>query len=98
MRLTWRKEPHETGLARVCQGPRGAELRIDGTLVAHVSALRVGFSRDYDGWYWYCGTEPALGILHRNTCRAPVSTIDEAKAACRAYVAGCLKLKFGEKL
>ncbi len=86
MRLTWRREPSETGLARVIQGARGAILKCDGEDVAHVSALR-SWERygEYVGWYYY-GSSERLGIPHANTCRAPVATMDQAKVACEAYV------------
>ncbi|MCK9369170.1 hypothetical protein M0R04_04430 [Candidatus Dojkabacteria bacterium] len=66
----WSKEPSESGLARICQLPRGANLKEDGEILAMVRPL----VQDYlsvVGWYWY-----GFGL---NTCRSPVNTLDEAK-------------------
>jgi hypothetical protein len=72
MTARWRKEPNEQGLARVCQRPRGFELRENGEVLIHVSAATAGgWSREVEGWYWY-----GMG---QNTCREPVATADEAK-------------------
>lgn len=68
----WRKQPNERGLAAVCQSKRGAELRDDGEILAHVSSSHCG------GWYWY-----GFG---QNTHASPVATIDEAKAEVNQYV------------
>lgn len=91
MRLTWRKQPSERGLASVCQSPRGLICKVDGEDVADVSPLPVGFHR-YDGWYWV-----AVSDFHpiplKNTCKAPCKTIDEAKAQAERYVRECLKAK-----
>lgn len=79
MALRFRKQPDERGLARVCQGPRGYELR-DGTLVVmHVAPLTgLGRARyEVAGWYVY-----GLGI---NTASEPVATADEAKALALAH-------------
>jgi len=62
----WRKEPNETGLARVCQSPRGFDLTQAGKILARVRRTRNG------GWFWY--------MLSHNTCDNPVATADEAKA------------------
>ena len=79
MALRFRKQPNETGLARVVQGPRGYELR-DGTkVVMHVAPL-TGYGRarhQVNGWYVY-----GLGI---NTTSEPVTTADEAKAFAMAH-------------
>lgn len=82
MRLTWRREPSETGLARVCQSPRGAILKCDGRDVAHIEACRVGYQR-YDGWYWYTHAE---GLPLHNSHATPVADIDQAKRECEDFV------------
>jgi hypothetical protein len=53
----WRKQKSETGLARICQGPRGYELYESGVSqrpVMHVSP-KVERPHSYTivGWYWY---------------------------------------------
>lgn len=93
-RLRFKREPDEQGLARVCQGPRGADLWYGGRDVGSVSPKKVGWGAgDYKGWYWCCPEIADLGIEHRNTSSAPVDTLEEAKAALRAHVEGCLKAK-----
>ena len=72
MAARWRKEPSETGLARVGQRPRGFELRENGEVLLHVSPLSGKTRWDIVGWYWY-----GLGM---NTCHEPVATPEEAKA------------------
>jgi len=91
VKLTWRKEPNETGLSRVTQGPRGAILKLDGEDAGHVAPFRVAW-HTYKGWYWYAGTDDGR-VPRQNTAsdRRPYATIDEAKAACETYVRMCLK-------
>lgn len=95
MRLTWRREPHETGLASVCESPRGWILKLDGEDVGHVSMCRVGW-QEYRGWYWYARSDDDR-IRPRNTSGEPVSTDVEAKASCRAYVVECLAKAAGSR-
>ena len=83
-RLTWSRQPDDSGLARIIQGPRGAVLKADGKPVAHVSPDMGGrVYRDILGWYFY-----GMG---RNSLNDPdragiFPTIDEAKAACKAWI------------
>lgn len=92
-RLTWRKQPSETGLARVCQDERGYDLRYDGREVGYVRPEYVGWARNKVGYYWTAPADDELGILHRNTCNTPVEDIDTAKADCLAYVRECMAKK-----
>ena len=39
MRITFKRQANETGLARVCQSPRGYELRVDKKQLATVYPL-----------------------------------------------------------
>jgi hypothetical protein len=87
MRLTWRKEPSETGLARVTQSPRGAILKVEGVDVGHVYANRVAWQQ-FRGWYWVAS---GPGIPLKNTCGSPVETIAIAKVQCTSYVRECLE-------
>jgi hypothetical protein len=84
-RLTWRRQPNETGLARVCQHERGAELRLNGDIVGHVAPV-IGNFRTTVGWYWYARADGPKLIPLCNTHAQPVSTMDAAKADCEAYV------------
>ncbi len=67
----WRKQPNEPG--RVCQSPRGYELRVGGEVVLCVAPLY----RGEGGWYWY-----GMG---QNTCQNPAATKEEAKAQADAF-------------
>jgi hypothetical protein len=89
-RLTWKRQPNEKGLARVCQGERGWILSVDGKAVCRVAVAYKGWSKDKLGYYWY-GSSESLGIAHRNTCNSPVPTAEEAKAECERYVRECLE-------
>lgn len=88
MRLTWKKQPSETGSRRVCQGPRGAILSADGEELGRVYPFSTGLVT-YKGWYW---TAAGDGVPWCNTSNAPVEDIDEAKAQCETYVRKCLGL------
>lgn len=80
MKLTWRRQKRESGLAGVCQGTRGYELWADGkTIIAHVAPLYKGWTREQIGWYWY-----GEG---KNTCDSPCADADEAKRQVREYLA-----------
>ena len=88
MRITWRKQPNEKGLSRVCQSPRGAILRVDGRDVARVQAHRTDWQH-YRGWTWYARCDE-LGVALLNDGRVHM-TIEDAKAAAEAYVRACLE-------
>lgn len=82
MRLSWRKEPNETGLARTGQFPRGFDLRISGITLGSVRPL----NRRVTKWYWHTAHPLTLNAIPRqNTAHAPVDTADEAKQACEAF-------------
>jgi len=76
MAKRWRKQPSETGLARVCQSPRGYELREDGEAIAHVVPVHMRFI--ITGWYWYG--------FDQNTYSHPVETADECKKQVKKYM------------
>lgn len=92
-RLTWRKQPFDTGLLAAGKGPRGAILRLggraDGEDVARVYAHQVALGV-YRGWFWVARSEDAVVPL-LNTCNTVVDTLEEAKSAALAYVKKCLR-------
>jgi hypothetical protein len=94
-RLTWKLHARETGLAASGAGPRGSDLRIDGVPVAAVRAIGGGWRGPVTGWYWFCPADLTRGIAHENTARTPSKTVDEAKAACEAYIRAQLAAKEG---
>lgn len=83
-RLTWSRQPDNTGLARVAQSPRGAYLKANGNHVGTVSPDLGGpLRRDILGWYFY-----GMG---RNSFNDPnrtgiFPTMDEAKVACKVWI------------
>jgi hypothetical protein len=85
MRLTWKKEPKETGLLSVGASPRGAILRANGAEVASVSANPTGWMC-WDGWYWVCAANESIGISCRNTYKTPAADIEAAKRECESYI------------
>lgn len=93
MRLTWKREPRETGLAAICQGERGFHLNLNGINIGSVSPLYKGFGRDKIGYYWCVGSAPEIKLPYRNTAnrRPAYATVEEAKEACKAYVLECLE-------
>ena len=86
-RLSWKREPRETGLRAVTQGERGYDLRYGGIEVARVRPLK----RNGGGYYWYARADE-LGVGFKNTAYEPVATVEEAKAQAFDYVKGCLSL------
>lgn len=92
MRMTWRKQPHSSGLASIGEGPRGAILKVDGEDVGFVNALSrdIGLGLRWNGWYWY-----AVGdrIPLRNSSAGGLfyNELDKAKKACKEYVSACLR-------
>ena len=88
MAMRWKKDPAVTGLARICAGPRGSALRINGDIrVATVNVLGRSNSK---GWFWVAGWGHA-DIPHKNTCKEPRKTEEEAKAEATQYVRKCLE-------
>ena len=84
MRLTWKRQANEQGLARVSQGERGYDLRLASKAIAHVRAIR-SIDRRTMGYYWSC-PETELSpwrntVAERNT----FATIEEAKSDCKMW-------------
>lgn len=88
-KVSARKTPYETGLSRAMQPPRGYTIRFGRIDIGHVYAKSEGF-HEWRGWYWVSPLRPDLGIAYRNTSDAPLSTKEEARDACLAYVKECL--------
>lgn len=73
-RLSWRRQPNETGLRAVCQSARDYELRFNGETLGHVSLSHRG------SYYFYgCGKNS----LHKNETFNDVAS---AKKACKDWV------------
>ena len=86
MRLRWKRQKAETGLAAVCAPPRGYEYHDGERMYATVSPL-MSSRRCVVGWYWVAGWDGRdLGVPHKNTCGTPCATPDEAKAQAVKYV------------
>jgi len=86
--LRWRKQPRERGLASICQTPRGATLRYGDDVAGRVMGTRTkeGTVR----YFWVAGWD-RQEIPRMNTCGEMVKSLEEAKAACKAYVVEHLK-------
>jgi hypothetical protein len=97
--LRWSKESHLSGVARVCEGPRGWILKYGGVEVAHLSHWTpAGFSRENRGWYWSSPLNEELGIRHVNTYSHTgpdweYSELDQAKAHVRECIRKMIKEK-----
>ena len=84
--MRWAKQPSEKGLARVCQGPRGWELREHGKVQMCVAPI----DRSCSAWYWYGHGE--------NTADAPAPTAEVAKQQAAAhYRSACAARLIGPK-
>ena len=90
-RLTWSRQPNETGLARVCQSKRGKDLKLLGCRIAYVRTFgRYHPLYERGLWYWVASSKDDIPL--RNTCGEPSATLEDAQRACEAYVRECLKL------
>ena len=97
-RVTSKREPSESGLARVAQGPRGFIISHDGRMVA-----RVGYSRGdlfarrpaEKPWYWSGGLDAGP---RRNTANEGLyyATREEARDACVAWIKEQLAARAGK--
>ena len=96
MALRWKKNPLPTGLARVCAGPQGSQLRDDGHRYATTNYARGFGSKDPKGWFWVARND-SEGVAWKNTCETLLQTEGEAKAAAMAYVRACIKAQEGTK-
>lgn len=89
MRITFKREEHHRGLARVCQGPRGWKIRIDGVDVGSINRIFRKHKEEPP-----CSSDPLYvcigvrsGCPHINTCYDKLfDTLDEAKAFAKAYI------------
>lgn len=93
MRITWRKQPNEKGLASVGQGPRGAILRVDGEDIGHVSASCKGLAFRWDGWYWVARSDGKVPLKNTASESKYYKDIEDAKRDCKAYVMAMLSIK-----
>lgn len=78
MRLTWRKQPSEKGLAAVGQGPRGVDLRQNGERVMCVRPYTQG-KYTIHGWYFYGSGYNSLQFAE------PYETMEIAKEKAKKY-------------
>ena len=88
MRITWKREPREPGLAGVCQGERCYDLNCGGELVGHVRLKRL--VRSFYFW-WACSDTLGVPLYNSEVSGQEYATMEQAKADCRAYVEGWLK-------
>src|SRR5687767_1255595 len=89
--LRWKRQPRETGLRGVGQGPLGWDLYWGPNRLASVRVLWKGFSRETDGWY-YVAREDSLSVPHRNTCGERGVPPHTVRNACVSYVVEALRV------
>lgn len=81
LRLTWSRQPNETGLARIGQSERGWILKVSGDKqrIASVSALTG--PRRWETVGWYCvARHDGLGIPLLNTSATKQTTQEPAES------------------
>lgn len=92
MRITFKKEERQRGLAGVCAGPRGWEIRIDGKDVGSISYISRShrnnpFTRPCSSDPLYVCIGVSSGCPHINTCYDQLfDTLEEAKAFAKKYI------------
>lgn len=96
LKMSWRRQPNETGLRRVCQGPRGWDLAVGGEIVAR-SRPKLDLGRRIEGWYFY-GRDDVRGVPLENTSQSLVSSSLDAISAAedhfRKYLGSTHRLVF----
>ena len=89
MKVTARNEPSESGLARVCQAPRGFIIKLDGRDVGRVGSSRNLFAESPEergrvSWHWYASV---VSVRHNSAAEGEnFSTREAARDACIAWV------------
>lgn len=95
MRITFKQNPRETGLRSVGAGPRGYRINLDGKDVGSVGALGGGaFNGPMRGWFYVVSGDD---FTYRNTCGEIGRSLDEAKAAAKAYIVEQVAGRSGRK-
>ena len=89
--LRWKLNQKETGLRAVGAGPRGYMYHDGKKIYASVSPLGGNWREPLRGWYWVAGWDS--GVPHKNTCKAPCETPEEAKKQAAEYVAKHLTMR-----
>lgn len=85
IKMTWRRQPNETGLRRVGQTERGWELRMGTVDVASTHPKYRGWSREKEGYYWVARLDiPEIPLM--NTAGDPVSAPGRAIKDVEDYV------------
>lgn len=90
--MRWKKRPRPTGLAGVCAGPQGSELRDGEEQYASTGFISKRYGHKVEGWYWVARNDSA-GVELKNTCDTPLMDEKSAKTEALAYVKKCIKKK-----
>lgn len=88
-KIRWKKEPAETGLARIGAPPRAYVLHDGETEYAYVLPNVGGWRTKQNGWYWVVPTHESMP--YKNTCQTPCETVEDAKTQAKDYVMGYLR-------
>jgi hypothetical protein len=88
MRLTTKKKTGMRGLAAICSGHPGFEIKLDGVVIGGISQHKAD---KRNGWYYFIS---ATGkIPWSNTASREISTWQEAKAEAFAVIRKYVKSK-----
>lgn len=88
IKMAWRRQPSEKGLASVGQGERGWDLWL-GKIekVAYVRPCYRSWSREKVGYYCVVRSDlPGMTIILVNTAADPATTIEQAVKDAEAHV------------
>lgn len=83
--LRWKRQPRERGLAGVCQGPRGWDLRWKSDVLGYVRPRYAGFGRHIIGWF-FVARHDAHGVPLENTAGGPAADSAQARQQAGEYV------------
>lgn len=83
MKMRWKREDAETGLARVGSAPRGSYLHDGETTFARTMTAGGGWRGPVRGWYWTAVSPQGKGVNTSNNLVADEST---AKSQATEYV------------
>lgn len=89
--ITFKKQPKETGLRAVGQGPQAYDIRVNGKAVGTVYPVGGGWRAPLSGWYFVVPEDIARNLPFANTCQTPCDTEAEAKAQAKAFILAHLK-------
>jgi hypothetical protein len=88
--MRWKRNPRQTGLAKIVCGPMGSKLRDGDVEYASTGFISKRYGHKVEGWYWVARNDET-GVPLMNTHDKPVADEATAKAEAMAYVRECLR-------